>query len=308
MVLGFGTDKSDNPQKTDLIKDTTTKDFVEDVIKASADIHIVVDFWSPRCGPCKQLTPILEKYVEQAAGTLKLVKMNVDEHPAIFSQLAMQLGTQSIPAIIVFKNGAPVDGFMGALPESQVKDFLAKFAGDALDDNIEAVLETAELALQDEDYETAGEVFKAVLAEDEHNLKAIAGLAKCLIKTDNIDQAKAILADVPADKHESAEISAVMTMLDLIEQSSSIGDISDLENQLQQDPANHQARLDLALALNANDQREAAMEALFNILKKDRNWNEEAAKKQLVQFFEAWGPTDPHTKEGRKRLSIILFS
>lgn len=291
-----------------MIKDTTTKDFMDDVIKASAKVPVVVDFWSPNCGPCKQLTPVLEKYIEKAEGELKLVKMNIDEHPAIFSQLAMQLGLQSIPAIVVFKDGQPVDGFMGALPESQIQTFLGKFSENVLGNDIEAVFETADGLYEENDFETAQDVYASILEEDKDNLRAKAGLAKCYIKQNNIDDAKALLETVPPEKKTNADVAAAFALLEIEEMSASTGDLADLKTKVEHNPNDPQIRFDLAIAYNADGQKQEALDTLLDLIGQHKSWNDEAAKKQLVKFFEAWGPKDPLTIQGRKRLSLLLFS
>ena len=303
--LGSGEINTSN-NNAQLIKDTTTKDFVADVIDASKNAPVLVDFWSTRCEPCKQLTPILEKAVTDAQGKVFLVKMNVDEHPAIFSQIASQLGVRSIPAVIAFKDGQPVDGFVGALPESQIKTFLNGLIDEG--DDIDAVLETADEAFEEGDFETALEVYQAVLGEDGENLKAIAGVAKCYLKENNIEKAKETLDLAPLNKKDNSIIANVRANLELLEKSDDTVDLNSLEQKVSENPEDFQSRFDLAVALNSQDKKGEAMEALFDIIKRKPNWNEGAAKTQLIQFFDAWGADDPHTLEGRKQLSLLLFS
>src|ERR1700744_2038704 len=288
-----------------LIKDTTTQTFVKDVIEESKRQPVLIDFWAPWCGPCKQLTPILEKAVRAAKGKVKLVKMNIDEHPAIPGQM----GIQSIPAVIAFVNGQPADGFMGALPESQVIAFVDKLtAGMPGQPNTAEVLKEAETLLAEGDPSTAASIYAEVLSADATNIAAMAGLAKCYVTTGAIEQAKQTLALVPETKRGDAAVKAVQAALDLAEQASSLGPVAELEQTVAANPLDHQARFDLATALNAMGKRSEATAKLLEIIRRDRKWNDDGARKQLVQFFEAWGGADEATVEGRKRLSTILFS
>ncbi|WP_346296094.1 thioredoxin [Rhodopseudomonas sp. P1] len=290
----------------DLIKDTTTQSFVRDVIEESKRQPVLIDFWAQWCGPCKQLTPILEKAVRAANGKVKLVKMNIDEHPSIPGQM----GIQSIPAVIAFVDGRPADGFMGAVPESQVNAFIEKLTAGMPGGAPTAaeLLQEAEAVLAEGDVQTAASIYAEVLRADGTNVAAIAGLARCYMQTGATEQAKKTLGLVPEAKREDAAVKAVQAMIDLAEQAQSLGPIAELEQKVAADPLDHQARFDLAIALNAADRREDATTHLLDIVKRDRKWNDDGARKQLVQFFDAWGPTDDATVEGRKRLSTILFS
>jgi putative thioredoxin len=287
-----------------LIKETTTQAFVKDVIEESKRQPVLIDFWAPWCGPCKQLTPVLEKAVKAAKGKVKLVKMNIDEHPAIPGQM----GIQSIPAVIAFVNGQPADGFMGALPESQVVSFLERLTKEKIGGGDKDLLKAAEQALANKDYTGAATIYAQVLEEDGASIPALAGLARCYVATGAIAQAKQTLAMVPEAKRNDTAVAAARAAIELAEQSQSLGPVNELEQKVAANPADHQARFDLALALNAKGSREAALDHLMEIVKRDRKWNDDGARKQLVQFFDAWGPTDEATISGRKRLSSILFS
>ncbi|MBN9005410.1 MAG: thioredoxin [Rhizobiales bacterium] len=292
---------------SDLIKETTTQAFMTDVIEESKRQPVLIDFWAPWCGPCKQLTPTLEKAVLAAKGKVKLVKMNIDDHPAIPGQM----GIQSIPAVIAFVNGQSADGFMGAVPESQVNAFIDKLTQGVTapgEPNIAEILQEAETALAAGDPATAASIYAEILGFDAANIPAIAGLARCYATTGALDQAKQTLALVPESKRNDAAVKTVQTMIDLAEQASSLGPVAELEQKVAANPLDHQARFDLATALNAANKRSEATNHLLEIVKRDRKWNDDGARKQLVQFFEAWGGADDATVEGRKRLSTILFS
>lgn len=291
----------------DLIKETTTQTFVKDVIEESRRQPVMIDFWAPWCGPCRQLTPMLEKAVRNAKGRVKLVKMNIDEHP----QIPGQMGIQSIPAVIAFVNGQPADGFMGAVPESQINAFIEKITKGvpaAGEPNLAEILAEADAVLAEGDAEAAAQIYAEVLAHDATNIAALAGLAKCYMTTGAVEQAKQTLAMVPESKRNDAAVKAVQAAIDLAEQAQSVGPVAELEQTVAANPLDHQARFDLATALNAAGKRSEATEQLLAIVKRDRKWNDDGARKQLVQFFEAWGGTDEATVEGRKRLSTILFS
>jgi len=287
-----------------LIKETTTQNFVKDVIEESRHQPVLIDFWAPWCGPCKQLTPVLEKVVKAAKGKVKLVKMNIDDHPAIPGQM----GIQSIPAVIAFVNGQPADGFMGALPESQVTSFIERLTKGKIGGEAKDLLNAAEQALAGGDATTAAEIYAQVLAEDPENIAALGGLARAYVAAGALDQAKQTIEMIPEAKRSDSAVAAARAAIELAEQSKSLGPVNELEQKVAANPADHQARFDLALALNAKGQRAAAVDQLIESVKRDRKWNDEAARKQLVQFFDAWGPTDEATVEGRKRLSSVLFA
>jgi putative thioredoxin len=287
-----------------VVKDTTTQAFVKDVIEESKRQPVLVDFWAPWCGPCKQLTPILEKAVKAAKGKVKLVKMNIDDHPAIPGQM----GIQSIPAVIAFVNGQPADGFMGALPESQVIAFLERLTKDRIGGEAQDLLKAADAALAEGDAAGAAEMYAQLLAEDNTNVQALGGLARAYVETGTLDQARQTLALVPEAKQNDAAVAAARAALEIAEQAKTLGPIDELEQKVAANPLDHQARFDLALALNGKSRRADALEHLITIVKRDRKWNDDGARKQLVQFFDAWGPTDEATIDGRKRLSSILFA
>jgi putative thioredoxin len=295
------------PVAADLIKETTTQTFVKDVIEESRRQPVLIDFWAEWCGPCRQLTPVLEKAVRNAKGKVKLVKMNIDQHPAIPGQM----GIQSIPAVIAFVNGQPADGFMGAIPESQVNAFIEKLTKGVTapgEPNIAEILQEAEAVLAEGDPAAAAQIYAEVLSLDATNIAAMAGLAKCYVTTGAIEQAKQTLAMVPESKRNDAAVKAVQAAVDLAEQAQSVGPVGELEQKVAANPLDHQARFDLATALNAMGKRGEATAQLLEIVKRDRKWNDDGARKQLVQFFEAWGGADEATVDGRKRLSTILFS
>ena len=287
-----------------LVKDTTTQTFVKDVIEESRRQPVLVDFWAPWCGPCKQLTPVLEKAVRAAKGKVKLVKMNIDEHPAV----AGQLGIQSIPAIIAFVNGQPADGFLGALPESQITAFLERVTKQEIGGQEKELLKAAEAALATGDAAGAAELYSEILAEDPDHVQALAGLARANLEAGNVEQAKATLAQVPEAKRNDSAVAAARAALEVAEQAATLGPVVELEKKVSANPLDHQARFDLAVALNAANRRQEALDHLLEIVRRDRKWNDDGARKQLVQFFEAWGPTDEHTVAGRRRLSSILFA
>ncbi|HKS65573.1 MAG TPA: thioredoxin [Xanthobacteraceae bacterium] len=292
------------PAANGLVKDVTTQSFMKDVIEESKRQPVLVDFWAEWCGPCKQLTPVLEKAVKGAKGKVKLAKMDIDKHPAIPGQM----GIQSIPAVIAFVNGQPADGFLGALPEGQVADFIARITKDKLGGEAQDFLKSAEEALGAGNAEEAIALYGEVLREEPGSVPALAGLARAYVETGAFDQAKETLALVPEAKRNDAAVAAARSALEVAEQAQSVGPVGELEQKVAANPLDHQARFDLAVALNAAGKRQEAADHLLEIVKRDRKWNEDGARKQLVQFFEAWGPTDEATVNGRRKLSSILFS
>ena len=289
--------------QSDLVKDTTTKTFREDVLTESVKQPVLVDFWAPWCGPCKQLQPIIEKVVKAAGGKVKLVKMNIDENP----EIPGQLGIQSIPAVIAFQRGQPVDGFMGALPESQVKGFIERLVGPLGPGATEELIAQAQEAQAQGDAAGAAALYASVLAQEPDNLAALAGLARIELDAGNLEGARGILAPVPEAKRIDPAIASVIAAIELAEKSASLGDTAELEARVAQNPNDHQARFDLAMAFAANDRRDDAVDALIDIIKRDRTWDEDGARRQLLQLFEAWGPMDETSIAGRRKLSAVLF-
>lgn len=300
--------RSANVSASDIVKDTTTANFMKDVIEASRSVLVLVDFWANWCGPCKQLGPVLEKVVKSYGGTVRLVKLDTDAHPSI----AAQLRVQSLPTVYAFRDGRPLDGFVGVQPESMLRQFIDRLLGDGeggeAAPDLADILAAAEEALEAGDLQGAADAFSAVLQEDQGNPDALAGLARCYVKSGDTERAKQMLALVPPDKETNAAVLAVKAALELSAKAAGSGETSALEERIAKDPADHQARYDLAVALAASGNKGEALEHLLTIVRRNRTWNDEAARKQLVQLFEVWGPKDESTIEGRKRLSSILFA
>jgi len=287
------------------IKDSSTATFMADVVEASTTTPVIVDFWAPWCGPCKQLGPVLERVVTEAGGAVKLVKVDIDENP----EIAQQLRVQSIPAVFAFKNGQPVDGFAGALPESQIREFVKKLTGGAAGESpVAEALEAAESMLNEEKYDAASGLFKQILQHDPSSTRGLAGLCKTLIALNNLDEAKNVVDNLSEEQKKEPEIKTALSQLDLALTSGYTGDLTDLKLSVEADPKNLEARFDLAMALYASGDNGGAVDHLLESIAINRAWNDEAARKQLVKLFSAFGQTDPLTIEARKRLSSILFS
>jgi putative thioredoxin len=289
----------------DLVKDTDAKSFMADVMEVSKKVPVLVDFWAPWCGPCKQLTPVLEKLVKQANGKVRLVKINVDEN----QQIAAQMRVQSIPAVFAFVNGQPIDSFMGALPESQLKQFIDKLSNKgSLAEEIAAAVKMAEDAMARKEFAEAQDILDQVLGVDPANTAALAALVNCLIGLGDLEGASAVLASVPPDKMTAPLIVSAAASLDIALHPVDTSVVDQLLKDVSVAPNDFQKRLDVAVALNGAGQRAEATDHLLYVFKKERSWNDEAARKQLVRFFEAWGPKDEFTLAGRRKLSALMFS
>ena len=289
----------------DLIKETTTATFQADVIAESRNQPVLVQFWAPWCDPCRQLGPVMEAAVQKSAGAVKLAKMNIDDHPSV----AGQLGIQSIPAVIAFVDGQPADGFMGMQPESAILEFISKLGGkNPIEEAIAEAVAAADEMVKSGDLVQAAEIYSAILQQAPDNVAAIAGLAGLQVEAGNLEGAKELLTAVADDKQDDPLIRGVHARLALLDQVAKIGDPVALEKRLAENPDDHEARFNLAQVRNAQGNREDAAAELLTIMKADREWNDDGARKQLLQFFEAWGPMDPAAVSARRKLSSLLFS
>ncbi|HMB78111.1 MAG TPA: thioredoxin [Kiloniellaceae bacterium] len=292
----------------EFVKDVDQQAFGQEVVQASLKTPVIVDFWAPWCGPCKQLGPLLEKAVTEARGAVILVKVNIDEN----QELAAQLRIQSIPTVYAFFQGQPVDGFQGAKPESEIKAFvkrLAEMAGASVGPSpVEQALEQAQAALATGDHHQALALYSQILQHEADNKAALAGLVACQLAEDDLTSARETVDALEPDVLASSEFASVMAKLTLKEKAAAAGPLDELHARIAADPKDYQARYDLAIALQAAGQAEAAADELLYIVEKNLAWNDEAARKQLLTFFEAWGPTDPVTLQARRRLSSLLFS
>ena len=288
------------------IADVTTATFMAEVVDGSFEQPVIVDFWAPWCGPCKQLGPILEKVVRGANGAVRMVKLNIDENP----EIAQQMRIQSIPAVYAFKDGRPVDGFVGALPESQVRQFVERLGGAAVGPSpIEQAMTMAKEAAQGGDHASAMGIYSQILQRESDNPEALAGLARAMIACGEIDEARELLDGVTKEIAKHAEIAAARSALELAEEGQkAMGSVGKLRARLDANADDHEARFELATALFGADERESAIDELLTLFRRDRAWDEQAARRQLVKFFEVMGPTDPLTLSGRRRLSSLMFS
>jgi len=307
MVIELGA--ASQPQGgDDLIKDTTEATFMADVVDASQDIPVIVDFWAPWCGPCKTLGPMLEDAVRAAGGKVKMVKVDIDRS----QQIAAQLRIQSIPTVYAFHKGQPVDGFQGAVPGSEIKAFVDRLIalggnGEEGDGLAEAVA-AAEEMLEQGAPEDAAQTFQAILAEDPLNVAAHAGFVRALIALGDLDQAEAALNGVDASISRAPELEAAHAQLQLARQAADAGPVDELRARVEADPEDHGSRFDLAQALYANGRTEEAVDELLDLFRRDREWNDGAARAQLFTIFDALPPKDPVALKGRRRLSSIIFA
>ena len=288
------------------VKDISTAEFSKEVIQQSMQVPVLVDFWAPWCGPCKQLAPALEKAVAATNGKVRLVKMDIDKHP----EVAGQMGIQSIPAVVAFVGGKPADAFMGAKTEAEIRDFISKVAGPSDDnDEMETLLEDAKKLAEQGDIQDAGRIYSHILTADPTNVQAIAGVGHLYLGEDNLEGARGVMANLDEEQLSSPEIVSLKSAIELAEQAKALGNTSsDFQAKVDANPQDHQLRLDLAIALNAANNREEAADQLLEIISRQPGWNDDAARKQLLQFFEAWGMTDETTISSRRKLSSLLFS
>jgi len=305
-MLNFG--RKQPADTGSVAKDTTDATFMTDVVDASNEVPVIVDFWAPWCGPCKTLGPMLEDAVRATNGKVRMVKVDIDANPQLAQILTQQLRAQSIPAVFAFVGGQPVDGFMGAVSGSEIKAFVQRLV-DGAGGGLDGALEQAEEMLEAGRTGEARQVFAAVVAEDGANARAHAGVVRCLLAEDQVEAARAALDALPAEIAEAAEVAAARSAVELAEQAAGAsGEVESLRARLAADPQDHQARYDLALALVAANDHEAAVEELLELFRRDRDWNDGAAKTQLMTLFDSLGPKNPVAQKGRRRLSSLIFA
>ncbi|SLN11027.1 Thioredoxin-1 [Roseovarius albus] len=295
------------PPETDLIKDVSEADFMAEVIEASQTVPVIVDFWAPWCGPCKTLIPAIEAAVTKAKGAVKLAKVNVDEAQMI----AGQLRVQSVPTVYAFWQGQPIDGFQGALPPSELDAFIARVitaAGGDTSGGLDEAIAAAEEMLEEGSVADAAQTFAAILEEDPQNAAAYGGMVRSYIALDDLEQAEAILNGAPAEISNAPELEAAHAQLELAKQAADAGPVGELQAAVDATPDDHQARFDLAQALHASGQTQEAVDQLLELFRRDREWNDDAARQQLFTLFDALKPNDPIVLNGRRKLSSMIFA